>query len=410
MSDNPTILDCVAFANSATDVGLVREFYNPCRAVRVNLASRPSLLDEAAGLPLWLDAGIDGFSQNTPSELAKYYLKVAKDPKERKVEWREFYQKYPKAHQFGSPDFQRKPDRNIVVACLGEILDECMKLNPIWLSVPQLPFANDSSRNKLNLEMAKATAEWKADRNVDVELVLPAIFSHQNQTRGKTQWGEKAKQIMRCTKQAAASVVWVADTTIADASGKPSNQKKLEEQIKFYTYLRGILPGQKLVGGPFWGLNLVLWARALVDYPAIGVGGGYSYSVSGGIVKTGNTRLILEPLFRQCVASSELLQWLTESVAKLGAEMEGSLEFQELIGGWAAYQTKKESKRFCAERYRRTIMRLQETPPASRALTLYQWLSGCFVTGSQLGDLPSSEKSGRMPQQIAQQLMLLCLS
>ena len=39
-----------------------------------------------------------------------------------------------------------------------------------------------------------------------------------------------------------------------------------------------------LVAGPYWGMNLVLWARSLVHYPAIGLGTGARYFLSGGIL------------------------------------------------------------------------------------------------------------------------------
>jgi hypothetical protein len=44
--------------------------------------------------------------------------------------------------------------------------------------------------------------------------------------------------------------------------------------IKFHQEINASLPREAVsVAGPYWGLNLVLWAKGIVKHPAIGIVG-----------------------------------------------------------------------------------------------------------------------------------------
>jgi hypothetical protein len=164
------------------------------------------------------------------------------------------------------------------------------------------------------------------------------------------------------------------------------------------------------VGGPYWGLNVVLWARGLINYPAVGLGNGYQYSCAGGIMKAGNTRIALTPLRRQAVVSAELESWLRESLTKLAPKDVAYQELKHLLDRFGLFESnKRASRRQIASYYSAWFRSIQSHPPHGRALALYQDLSSAYVLGKGLPALPKTEDTARRPEVTARQLMLSCL-
>ncbi len=193
-------LDCVPFVNTAAELALAKRYFGGAAAVRISLAAEDSLLEKAAasGLPLWIDLATDGFHHiaRDKQSFAQYALTKTK----REVDWMERFSGIPAAHSLGDVAFIGKPERKAVESIVTELFGLCAKYNPKWVSIPQLPFVDDTSRNKLNAALAKAAST----RAGNFELVLPAIFTHKNQTDGKTQWRKRVEQLVKCADESKA--------------------------------------------------------------------------------------------------------------------------------------------------------------------------------------------------------------
>jgi hypothetical protein len=181
--------------------------------------------------------------------------------------------------------------------------------------------------------------------------------------------------------------------------------------VAFHQELRGVLPKSVfVVAGPYWALNVVLWARGLAEYTAIGVGSGFQYYVPGGPLSQGKNRVVVPPLRRQAIASSDLTAWVTQAEAAVVQGSPTAKELADLRRSLPQLIPDKElAKRQIAIWYKNWIERLEQAPPAGRALALYQDLSAAYVAGREIQlRLPRAEKVTR-PERVAQQLMMSCL-
>jgi hypothetical protein len=438
------MFDCIPFVNSATDMELAEKYFRYCTAVRVSFGAKEAVINHAAEseLATWADAGVDGFhwiltgsqSFDEYSASHKTYAEYKRNGerdfaacppkrirKPQKIAWMEFYRDKPEFHVLGDPSFIAKPDKLKVKKLVKEVLDICAGLEPSWLTVPQLPFATDSSRNKINLAMATAAGEWKSKAKINRPLVLPAIFTHQDQSKGKVKWGEKVRQLRRCLDASRAGIVWLVDSSLDDSSGSKTNDRKFTEQLRLFKHLDSVInPKVRRVGGPHWGLNLVGWARGLFSHPAIGLGGGYQYRIPGRpLPPKADVKVALPPLFRRAVAEPELKSWLANAMRSTINSESGLEELRVLIDRWSVYQdpTTKAAKNHAVATYRNWLSQVQVAQPEARAITLYQMLSSAYVFGGNIiatcgddGLLPKKESPGRHPGEIARQLMLHCLS
>ena len=399
------ILDCVPFVNGTTDLNAVREYYPLATTVRVSVTNSKALTSLASTeLPLWIDAGLDGFHSVPPAEMKKYKKNLSENENARRADWRDFYLPHECSY-FGDPGFQRKPNVAKVKKTVKDLLDACAEYSPVWLTVPQLPFVDDGSRNKLNVAMAKAAAEWHQKSKLKPRLILPAIFSHNRQCKGKTQWGPKLKQVLKCQQESRAWAIWVVNSQLADGAGSPSSAPRMAELVKIHQHLRETAPKVRVIAGPYWGMSLVLWARGLADYPAIGCSGLSTYSIPGGFPNQGKSRLMLPPLVRLATMNADLKRWLSDAIK--GSSLP---RLEALHRGWETYRKPEVRSSHRSKHYSALIAKLQAVAPSARALTLYQTLNEAYVVGSQLPELPKDMKAGRDAAQVAKQLMLLCLS
>ena len=162
------------------------------------------------------------------------------------------------------------------------------------------------------------------------------------------------------------------------------------------------------IGGPYWGLNLLLWSRGLVDRFGIGIGTGYRYHISGGFPRSGTAKIALEPLFRRAKVGPKLKDWFDTVLASLDAShpFHKSLAKVRPLSTAVAPQARRQVALF----YRSWIDQLAATPPPGRAMAFFQSLSIAFSYGRLLQtDLPKEEGATRSPESIAEALMLNCL-
>ncbi len=177
--------------------------------------------------------------------------------------------------------------------------------------------------------------------------------------------------------------------------------------IKLHQEINRAIPSKIRVAGPYWGLNLVLWSRGLVDYPAIGVGNSYQYNLPGGQLKKSNTYLAIGPLRRRANSAS-LKSWLEESIKKLTSSHPACKELEQILNRFSILSDRETARGQVAEFYKKWFDSLAYVPKAGRALALFQDLSAAYALGRSLPSFNISDTS-RRPESVAEPLMLSCL-
>ena len=385
---------CVPFISSSTDAQITKQCYHDCEIVRLNLLSfdnRHGTLP--AGSRRWVDAGVDGLGQSHVND-----------------DWLSgFASRFKHAEQVGEPAFQSKPDTATITAFTTAVLDACQEKSPDWISVPQLPYADGATRNRINRSFATAAGDWKHKSKTSAQLILPIILNHQRQANTKTARNPKVQLAVDCYDRAGADGYWVVDHTLNDVDGSPSFDKRfaglvhlqeeLSQAIKKKTRLR--------VVGPYWGLGLLLWARDLADYVGVGLGSRYRYTLPGGKQRRRSERVSLPGLYRWAVANIELREWLNASAAAM-PQGPARLEFKNIARHIESYQVGDAGRRQIARFHRGWYDSIAKVPEAGRQLALYQQLSSGYVFGKTLDLLPIKEP-GRRPESVARLLMMHCL-
>ena len=259
--------------------------------------------------------------------------------------------------------------------------------------------------------MAIKAAEWKSQRQFNGNLIFPLVFTHQNQTKGKTEWTKTLTNAQKWYNLSGANGLWTVDSSLNDEDCSKGIANRLKQLIDFSVALNETFPTTPIkVTGPYWGFNLVLWARGLFNHPAISLGSAYQYYLSGGFIKQGKARIALTPLRRRAIADPGLKGWLESSLTKISQNDQAYKELLSLIKDYELISLEYSSKEQVAKFYREWINKIESIPIEGRALYLYQDFSSAYILGKQIDqNLPDSEKSARLPEKIAQQLMLTCL-
>ena len=390
--------DHIPFLNSATDCEIASKWYADSAYVRVSLDTLPRTLTRLpVGPKRWLDPGMDGL--HWPNISSNAY---------------EHHMNRFKGHELISGTaFQQKPDKNVVNEFVEKLLDYCVQqlAVPDWLSVPQLPILDDSSRNKINRALAESTRAWRSKRGFTGKLIVPAVFTNQRQLNKKTERNKKIAAVLNSYTTASADGVWAVDATLNDQDGSRTfEHTRFPALVQFHSELNQSLPPDSItIAGPYWGINTVIWARGLVKFSAIGMGNSYQYHIPGTVVLGGKSRLALSPLRRWVIASPALKKWLDSVVSTIAATDPSFCDFSSLAKDFARLQVQLEGRRQIAQFYKQWFDRFATLPPSGRALALYQDLSSAYVLGKNLPELPEEEKTARSPARIAKQLMLNCL-
>lgn len=378
----------------------LKKYYSDSSMVRVSLESIDTI---RASLPkklsLWIDPAIDGY----------HYLLIGKD---RASAWKEYIGQFEQNQILSNTSFVNRPDKKKVKAFVTSVLDKCYEFKPTWITIPQLPLVDDASRNNINRALAKETYEWKANRRFKGRLILPLVVTSRNQLKGKKEWKAKLKVASTCYKNAGASGVWAVDSDLYDQKGSGTFGRRFSQLVEFHRDLKEAFPKETIkIAGPYWGMNLVLWARGLCDHPAISLGVAYKYRISGGFPKPAKVRLAIPPLRRWAVADRQLRRWLDDALKQLDPTDTAHKHFLYLRNNFGLFSTQEAARDQVARFYKKWFDKLGAAQPPGRALALYQDLSSAYVTGKQEGlpELPKSEAPGRAPERVAQQLMLHCL-
>jgi hypothetical protein len=391
--------DHIPFITGQDACKLVAKHYSDSEYVRVQLDRADTLLSQLPkAIKLWIDPGVDGFDD----------LNTRHSTPLRTNNWFEFMKDIAGFQQIGDPAFHAKPDFKIAKQFVWGVLDLCQKHKPAWITVPQLPRVNDSSRNSINRLLAKATREWKTARNYSGPLILPLIFTHQDQVNLKTQRNPQVKQAGRCYHESQADGFWVVDKTLDDDSGsKTLRNTRVPAIVSLHQELNEEIPSKIRIAGPYWALNLLLWARGLVDYPAIGIGNAYQYFLAGGHAKTPAICLAIPPLRRRA-SVARLDKWLDAAIKALGPAHPSTPDLDQMRKQFDLLSLQEPARDQVAKFYKTWFELLAAPPHAGRSMALFQDLSAAFAVGRALPDF-EDERTARRPESVVEPLMLNCL-
>jgi hypothetical protein len=389
----------IPFITGQDACGLVGKFYNDAEFARVPLDRASTLLSNVPPtIKVWLDPTVDGLD-DLPSRRPR---------PERNNTWYEFMKAFHGFEDLGDITFWEKPDPSTVATFVGKVLDACATFKPAWITVPQLPIVSDSSRNKINRALAKAAGMWKTKTAFSGGLILPLILTNQEQVNGKTERNPKVKQAETCYIDAQATGLWVVDKSLEDASGSRTlRNKRFPGLIALHEELNEKIAAQVRIAGPYWGLNLVLWARGLVNHPAIGIGNAYQYFLAGGPMNTPNAYLAVAPLRRR-VGVAGLDKWLDETLEIVDSNHPDYAALTDLRKNFHILSTPPVAREQVAKFYKAWFNRVATSPAAGRPMALFQDLSMAYAFGKALPDF-ENEGTARRPEAVAEPLMLSCL-
>jgi hypothetical protein len=388
------VADHIPFITSRQALRLARSIYGDSSVVRVGLDLVAKLNPDSNRVKLWIDPGFDGLH-----DLSSRLIDSA---------WYKIISSIQDFAELSKPAFIGKPNPSIVESFVNALLDRCLKQNPHWITVPQLPAVNDSVRNKINRELARATGKWKSSRKFAGRLILPLIFTHQEQTRGKTQRNPKLEQAHRCYDESQADGIWTVDTSIPEETRSVTiRNTRFKANIDLHKELNDTIPSRIRIAGPYWGMNLLLWARGLIDYPAIGIGSTYQYYMPGGHSNPASARVAISPLRRR-VSVEQLNIWLTETLKIIGASHPDFPELDKTRRQWTVLNDEDTARQQVATFYKRWFDTIAATPAAGRSLGLFQDLSRAFALGRSLPDFVT-EDAARSAESVVEPLMINCL-
>ncbi|HUW83164.1 MAG TPA: hypothetical protein VMZ31_10245 [Phycisphaerae bacterium] len=388
----------VPFVHTIEDCRQLRAHYLDSKIIRISLEAAATVarhLPREERVGRWLDPGFDGYHKTVSG---------------KKGSIPDYIRTFDTDNVMGNAELLRRPQIDAVRPVVDRALGACMKLAPSWLTVPQLPVIDDTSRNQLNCTLARATHDWKSRCEFRGLFVLPLIFTHKDQLKGRTQWGPKLEVVKKCYHEATANAVWVVDSTLDDKEWHDPFRKRFDALIRFHQDLKDKLPPKTtVVAGPYWGMNLVLWARGLCDYPAVSLGSGYRYYLAGGFHQAGKVRVALPPLRRCAITAQPLRAWLERALQDLDPDDRAFKEFANLRDRFDLLMNRDAARDQVAGSYKVWFDKIASVPAAGRALALYQDLSSAYVLGKHLKSLPRSGQATLRPEKVAEHLMLSCL-
>lgn len=301
------------------------------------------------------------------------------------------------------------PIQSTVNLIVNEHLNLCASHKPAWISVPQLPIVDGANRNKINRALAKATGKWKSSHAFSGRLILPLIFMHQKQLTKKTERNPKVQQAEKCYHDAQADGFWVVDQSLVDDNGSSTlHQKRFPGIISLHEELNDKITSKIRIGGPYWGLNIVLWAKGLVDFPLVGVGSGYSYFVAGQKGRNPSAKIAIPSLRRRVRVTPNLASWLDKAISGLATSHPARTEFADIKKNLTLFKDTARAKEQVAGFYKKWYDGIAAAPAAGRSMALFQDLSAAYALGKSLPPL-DDESTARRPESVAEPLMLSCL-
>jgi len=401
----------VAMVNGNRDAAMVSRLYADAAGVRLPLAKASRLHQ---GLPpgtnIWIDGGIDSLHlAESISPACKTYIKG-----------------FDQGDSILRDGLSGQCSRSTIERFVTSLLGNCAALTPKWISIPQVPYDTEklAGRRKLNRDLLTAAAEWTVANPGNAKLMLPVILYQADAANAKMKWrNDIIKHVNWAQRNCNVDGIWVVNCALDDERGSgPNQERRFPGLIALHEELRAsIKKGTRVVAGPYWAMNLVLWARRLIDNPVIGIATGYRYYISGGETRAPADRVAVSPLLRRVKATDDLSLWLRKSektlssvatpASRIGA-VGSSLNKAAAEIGTLSRQLRRFRGDLAHEQvarfYKDWLDRIETTAAPLRALALRQEFSDANVVGAILTDLPPGNKA-RKPGRLAEQFMLNCL-
>lgn len=355
-------------------------------------------------IKLWVDTGVDGY----------FDLKARQPSVGSDAPWYRFHSNFPHFTEFEKPEFIKKPDQRRVDEFVAALLDECCRRSPTWITIPQLPFRSGTIENKINKALALATGKWKSGSGFRGELILPLVFNDRNSILNGTQRKNKVTEASKNFEIACAGGYWVVDANFdSESTSSETRGTRISKLVSLHQDINERIQSHVRIAGPYWGLDILLWARGLVDYALIGLSS-YQHYISGLPPRvfasaTPASKFALKCLFRRVRYNKGLESWIKDVLTRTSVGTAQHLELSGVLANFSLFSDVKRSARRNAEIYRDWFNELDSIEPAGRSLVLFQKLAVAFSFGKGLRKLDDSEKAAKEPASIAEPLMLNCL-
>lgn len=405
------VSEYIAVVNANRDAELVSEYYSAAANVRLPLERASKLIPNLPkGINLWIDGGIDALHRTT--NMSPSYATHIKG--------------FDQGQALLQDGLAGNCSKTTVSRFVKSLLALCVDLKPKWISIPQIPFDTEkpAGKKKLNRRFIETTSEWQTDNPRREKYMLPVILYQADAANAKMKWrNDIIKHIEWARKNCHVDGIWVVNTALNDERGSQPNQAlRFPGIIALHEELRDTVSEDiRIVAGPYWAMNLVLWARRLIDNPVIGVATGFQYYVPGGLSRASADRVVILPLLRRVKVTNDLREWLQKSektlarlappasrIGGMGSSLvQAASEFGVLsrrIGRLRGDVARKHVAYF----YRDWLERIEKIAPPMRALSLRQEFSEANVVGAILSDLPKGNQA-RQAGKLALQFMMSCL-
>jgi len=344
--------------------------------------------------PLWIDTDLDAYP--------RFF---------EKSQWAEWASEALPGHEALSAG--EELSRSTATKLVERLCDSALGFDPKWITVPQLPQAPNRSATVTNKLLAKAFGNWADRQGFDGTAILPIVFTHHSQIEKKGGWGPRIKQACTRYRQAKANGVWIVDSTMDDLAGtRAFETQRFPQLIAIHEHVRRTFPDLSVhVGGPYWGLSLVLWGRGIISHPAVNLSGAVGHKKPGAYYPKGVPRIALPPLRKLVILDrANLTTWLRDANRTLGDGHPATESFSELLTDIEEGVLTDEAARVrVVEFYEAWIREIAAHPPEARAVALYHDFSKAFVVGKSLDCVPSQRGRSQIPFLPAQQLMLHCI-
>jgi hypothetical protein len=406
MTAKPVIL-----ANGARDCEFLQDLYPAPTAVRIALKDAEkyrSKLDSE--LTLWIDPGVDALERG----------------QELYHNWDDYLGTFDNGQKFMSE--ATDPGSSITLDDVRRftysVLDSCREHSPDWISIPQVPQKGPKkkTRAKLNRDFAKAAQEWKDSHSFSGKLILPVIFSDKDTFNSRTSYrASKIDEVRQVVERCEVDGLWVVNAKLDDENvSEDGKNARFPGLLDFHEELREEFESTFITAGPYWAMNLILWARGVIDKPAISVATGFQYYVSGGYLNQPSERLFIKTLARRVKKIEGMKDWLSDASATLQETVdsqreiprmserfeEGLQELEKLEENYEIYTGKRAHKQV-ASAYRDWVEEIAAIDAEIRDLVLRQSFSSAEMLGRLLDSLPEGNDP-QVPQDLAKFYMSNC--
>lgn len=401
----------IPFVSGSADCQSALEHYGDSEVLRVCLCDLPDLAGQLPdNCPLWVDCGVDALQHSRDSMAGG---------------WRSFVEGIEGGGDLLEAGLTAAVPTVAVERFVNCALDAAMTYFPEWLSVPQVPVVAGAERNLLNRRLADAAGDWRRASQFSGRFVLPVIVADASALDRQAGRSAKTRAACSCYERSSADGIWLVNCALDDETGyRPNQADRFPGLVAWHKeVLQTLGADTPCVAGPYWGMNLVLWARGLASHAAIGVGRGYQYHVPGGPMRRGVSRVALPPLRRRAIVCPGLRSWLSAAAERLSEYGVESTDLSQTeawlgnaiseLGGLGAdfgrLGVGQVSRGQVAAFYKRWYESIAQVSSGVRAFALYQDFSFAHILGKALDALPKGAGRPRQPDRLAQQFMLSCL-